>query len=68
VALGDLSGRVQKLSLTPGFELRNVQPVASPYTGRPSSRVHITLMYKFFMVSTVLVAIVLVTLPVQLHK
>ena len=68
MALGDLSGRAQKLSLTPGFELRNVQPVASPYTGRPSSRVHITLMYKFFRVSTVAGTVVLDTLSVQLHK
>jgi len=61
MALGSLSGRVQKLSPTPGFELRNVQPVASPYTSRPSFRLHIALMYKFFRVPIVSVAIVLVT-------
>jgi hypothetical protein len=64
VALGDLSGRVQKLLLTPGFELRNVHPVASPYTGRRSSRVHITRIYKLFRVSTVPVTIVIVKLLV----
>ena len=44
MALGDLAERVQKLSPTQGFELRTVQSGAGPYTGRPSSTVHITLM------------------------